>query len=159
MILEQQASRRGAELALSYELNQRGVAGIPGYSVIPEAEMKDKEAVKARVIAAGFAGAVVMRVGGKHQEITSSPATYWGGYYSSFSGYYGYGWGGSMMADPGYINTDNIFSVETLIYDVPNDKLVWAGLSQTKNPKSVDQFIKDLTAKAAAQLKKQGLTR
>jgi hypothetical protein len=49
--------------------------------------------------------------------------------------------------------------VETLIYSLEQDKLVWAGQSQTTNPEKVGPFIKELVAKAANELKKQGLIR
>lgn len=156
-ITPREDSRKGAEGALAYELNARGVAGVPAYTVIPAAEIKDKEAVKARIQAAGFAGAVVMRAVGGQQEIGSSPAAYWGGYYESFSGYYGYGWG--AVADPGYVRIDTFVSVETLIYDVQRDKLVWAAISESKNPQSAETLVRDLAAVAAQELKKQGLAR
>jgi hypothetical protein len=52
-----------------------------------------------------------------------------------------------------------LFMVETLIFDVKADKLLWAGLSVTKNPKRVDEFMKDLVSSAAKQLQKEGLIR
>lgn len=39
------------------------------------------------------------------------------------------------------------------------DKLLWAALSETKNPKRVDAFMKDLVSAAAKEVKKQGLVR
>jgi hypothetical protein len=102
-----------------------------------------------------------MRAVGTEKEISSSPGGYyWGApYYGSFwgTGYYGYGWG--AVYDPGYIRTDTIVKVETLIYDMKTDKLVWAGLSQSTNPDRVDTLIKELVAAAAAEMKKQGLIR
>jgi hypothetical protein len=108
-----------------------------------------------------------MRVLGKDKELNASaggytPAGvgYWGSpVYTSFygGGFYGYGWGGVYM--PGYVQTDTIVSVETLIYDLEQNKLVWAARSETTNPEKVGTFVKELTAKVAAQLKKEGLTK
>ena len=47
--------------------------------------------------------------------------------------------------------------VEILVYSLDQDKLVWAARSETTNPEKVGPFIKELTAKAAAEMKKQGL--
>ena len=62
------------------------------------------------------------------------------------------------MYDPGYLRTDTIVRVETLIYDLRADKLIWAGMSESTNPDSVESLIK-LTSAAAAEMKKQGLIR
>ena len=103
---------------------------------------------------------VVMRVVGQQQELSSSPGGYWGSpYYSSFwgGGYYGFGWG--SVYDPGYLRTDTIVCVETLVYDMKADKLVWAGRSETTNPTKMNAFIKELVAGAAREIKRQGLIR
>lgn len=159
-----EATRLGAEGTLARELTARGVEGIPAYNLIPPSEARDKEKAKLLFTQAGIAGVVVMRVIGKDQEITSSPGMgYWGApYYGSFwggggGGYYGYGWG--AVYSPGYLRTDTIVSVETLVYDMKADKLVWAGRSETTNPSQVEAFIKELVAGAASEMKKQGLIR
>lgn len=161
IISPDEATRLGAEGSLARELTARGVQGIPAYNLIPPNESRDKEKAKALFTQAGIAGVVVMRVVGQQQEISSTPGMgYWGApYYGSFwgGGYYGYGWG--AVYDPGYLRTDTIVSVETLVYDMKADKLVWAGRSQTTNPSRVDTFVKELVAGAAQEMKKQGLIR
>jgi hypothetical protein len=100
-----------------------------------------------------------MRVVGKDQQVTQTPGgVYWGGpAYATFwgGGFYGYGWG--AVYSPGYITTDTIVSVETLVYSLKQDKLVWAGQSETTNPSKVGPFISELVAKVAAEMKKEGL--
>ena len=49
-------------------------------------------------------------------------------------------------------------TVETLVFSVSRDKLLWAALSETTNPKSMDAFMKDLVTKAVKEMKKAGLT-
>ena len=46
-----------------------------------------------------------------------------------------------------------------MIYSVPRNELIWAGASETKNPKTLQRFIADLAKETTEQLKKQGLTR
>jgi hypothetical protein len=160
IVSKDESIRYGAEDALAREITARGAVGIAAYSVIPRELIQDKEKAKEFLEKADVVGVVAMRVVGKDQEITSSPATYWGGpYYATFwgGGYYGWGWGG--VYDPGYLRTDTIVTVETLVYSLPQDKLVWAGRSETTNPSKVGPFIKELVGKAAAELKKQGLIR
>jgi hypothetical protein len=159
--------RYGAEDSLAREITARGAVGIPSYSLIPKELTKDKDKAKEFLEKANVVGAVVMRVVGKDQQLNASaggysPAGvgYWGSpVYTSFygGGFYGYGWGGVYM--PGYVQTDTIISVETLIYSLEQDKLVWAARSQTTNPEKVGPFVKELTAKVAAELKKEGLVK
>jgi hypothetical protein len=161
VISPQESTRLGAEGALARELVSRGVQAIPAYNLIPPNETRDKERAKVLFTQAGIVGVVVMRALGAEKEISASAGSYaWGApYYGSFwgTGYYGYGWG--AVYDPGYLRTDTIVNVETLVYDLKADKLVWAGKSQTTNPDRVDALIKELVAAAAAEMKKQGLIR
>ena len=156
---KEQGVRFGAEDALARELTARGIVGIPAYSLIPKELTQDKEKAKEFIEKANVVGVVAMRVVGKDQQINQSAGgMYWGGpAYATFwgGGYYGYGWGG--VYSPGYIQTDTIVTVEILVYSLKQDKLVWAGQSETTNPSKVGPFIQELTAKAAAEMKKQGL--
>ena len=76
----------------------------------------------------------VRRVDDEHDVLAGAAGTggYGAPYYGSFYGYWGYGWG--AVYDPGYLRTDTVVMVETLIYSVTQDKLVWAGHSKTTNP-------------------------
>jgi hypothetical protein len=163
VVTPHESTRLGAEGALARELQRRGVDAVPAYNLIPPNETRDKDKAKALFSAAGIAGAVVMRALGVEKDVTYSPGTgYWGApHYGSFwgagYGYWGYSWG--AVYDPGYLRTDTIVNVETLVYDLRADKLVWAGKSQTTNPDRVDALVQELAAAAAAEMKKQGLIR
>jgi hypothetical protein len=160
VVSKEEGVRYGAEDALARELTARGAVGIAAYSLIPKELVQDKDKAKEFMEKANVVGVVAMRVVGKDKEITQTPGTYWGGpAYATFwgGGYYGWGWGG--VYDPGYLRTDTIVTVEILVYSLPQNKLVWAGQSETTNPSKVGPFIKELTAKAAAEMKKQGLIR
>jgi len=161
VISKEEGTRRGAEELLARELTNRGAVGIPAYTLVPLSDVKDKDKAKAALEKAGIDGVVALRVVARDKEISSSPSMsmgYWGApYYGSFwgPGYWGYGWG--AVYDPGYLRTDTIVSVETLVYDLKQDKLLWAGMSETTNPKDAASFIKELAGKAAYEMRKQGL--
>jgi hypothetical protein len=161
IVSKEEGVRYGAEDYLAREITARGAVGVAAYSIIPKELIQDKEKAKEFLEKANVVGVVVMRVVGKDQEISSSAGTYWGApSYATFWGsgaYYGFGWGG--VYEPGYLRTDTIVMVETLVYSLEQNKLVWAGHSKTTNPEKVGPFIQELTAKAAAELKKQGLIR
>ena len=72
------------------------------------------------------------------------------GHYGSFGGYYGYY--GSRMYDPGYYTQDEVFFIETNLYDVESEKLVWSVQSKTYNPSGIQQFSEDFTRSITRQL-------
>jgi hypothetical protein len=151
-----EATRRAAEAALATELDKRGLKGIPAYTLIPTEEIKDKDKAKARIEEAGAAAVVVMRVTNAKQEISASGPMYVGPSYGGFwGGYYGYGWGAAYS--PGYLRTDTIVYIETLVYDLKQDKLIWAGQSDTMNPTSAESLVKELAQVSVAEMKKQGV--
>ena len=160
IVSTEEGTRYGAEDALARELTARGAVGVPAYTIVPKEVIQDKDKAKEFMEKADVKGVVAMRVVGKDKEVSSTPGTYWGApYYSSFwgPGYWGWGWGG--VYEPGYLRTDTIVTVEILVYSLPQNKLVWAGQSETTNPSKVGPFIKELVSRAGAEMKKQGLIR
>jgi hypothetical protein len=157
VMLKDEKQRVGVEDELAYALRSRGLDAYAAHTIVPPEEMTDKERVRARLEEVGIAGAVVLRAVDKRTNVTDAPGGYWVSNYQSFYGYYGWGWGG--IYDAGHVTMDSFFSVEALIFDVKADKLLWAGLSETKNPKRVDNFMKGLVSSAAKQLEKEGLIR
>ena len=77
---------------------------------------------------------------------------YWGGYYA-------YGWSSPWGYGPAPIQTytDLVVSVETLVYSLQQNKLIWGGRSKTTNPSDVDQVIGELATITADELKELGL--
>ena len=98
-----------------------------------------------------------MRPVSKDKRTTYNPGTWMNPYYSTFWGYYGYGWG--SMYIPGSVEQDTIIVVETTIYSIPRNQLVWAAVSETKNPKTLQRFVEDLVKESVKELHKQGLAR
>ena len=151
-----ESSRRAAEDKLAAEITRRGAVGVPVYTLLSTEELKNTDASKAKLTAAGITGVICMRVSDQKQEVTVTPGYWSGGYYGGGWGpYWGHGWG--MAYSPGYMDTDTIISVETLIYSLEQDKLLWAGMSETVDPSKLDSFIAQLASAIAVELKKQGL--
>lgn len=59
------------------------------------------------------------------------------GYYGGFYGYYG------QTYQEGYYTTDEIVFLETNIYDVATEDLIWSGQTKTTNAGSIDTFLKE----------------
>jgi hypothetical protein len=138
----------------------------PSYRVLPGNQTKDVEQAKAKVREAGFDGAIIIRVVSVDQEDTYAPPAaatgtvsvsvgYGGGYYGSYWGYWGTAW--PMVYDPGYIKSDRVVRVETLVYSVTDDKILWGARTATTNPKSVLRAVDGIADAVAKRLKKDGL--
>jgi hypothetical protein len=155
VIVQDQALRMSAEESLARQLTDLGIQAVASYRMAPKEVLQDKDKAKAWFEKVGVEGVVAMRVISADKVTTSSPAGWSTGYYGSWWGYYGYSYGVSYS--PGYSSTDTTLTVETLLFSVPRDKLLWAAVSETTNPKNVDTFMKDLVTKAVKQIKKDGL--
>jgi hypothetical protein len=158
-ISTEEALRRGVEDSLAHELTRRGAQGVQAYSLIPTAEIRDEAKAKAKITEAGAAGIVTLRLVGRDLDVSSSAASYYSAanYAGVWGGYWSYGWGG--VYDPGYVRTETVLHVETLVYSLEQNKLVWAGQSRTTNPKSADALVRDIVGKVAGEMKKAGLVR
>lgn len=129
---------------------------VTSYSLIPEDELEDQEKVKARLVAANIDGAAVMRMVGSDEQVTYSPGAYVTAYYS-FSGYYSYAY--PMVFDTGYVTADRVVRIETNVYSVTGDKLIWTGLSESMNPGSAQGIVDDVVRIVVSNLKQKGIVR
>ena len=151
-----EAARRAAETTLAGELTKLGAVGVPMHTLSPQATPGSEAQVRAAVEKAGATGVVVLRPTGTSQEITSTPTMYAGPMYGPFwGGYYGYGWGAPYGGSE--IRTDTIVSIETLVYSLRQNKLVWAGQSKTTNPTNIESFVREIAEAAIKELRKEKL--
>jgi hypothetical protein len=145
VLVEDESLRRAAEDALARDLSGRGAVGIPMYTLHPHAGPNDESAAKAAAERAGIVGIVVMRPVRVDKEISSTPSSF---YYDGWGAYYGGGGG---------IHTDTIVTIETLVYSLAQNQLVWGGQSKTTNPANVGRVIEDTAKRVADELVRQGL--
>lgn len=123
---------------------------ICAYRILSDAELRDKDRSRQALKAIGVDGVITMRMVDAQQQTTVVP-----GAYPGFWGYYG--WAYPMAYSPGYLVTNTIVRVETKVYALESDKLVWAAVSDTFNPASARDLVDDVARTVAADLKKQGL--
>jgi hypothetical protein len=155
VVTKDEALRMSAEEALVRQLEAVGVQGEASYRLAPREVLQDKDKARAWFEKIGVAGVIAMRVVSADKVTTYTPSTWTTGYYGSWWGYYGYTY--SVAFSPGFVDTNTIVTVETLIFSVPRDKLLWAAVSETTNPKNVDVFMKDLVKQSVKEMRKQGL--
>jgi hypothetical protein len=128
---------------------------VPSYRVVPGAgNAQDSTAIRQRFADLGFDGAVIMRVADVDTRINYPYGTYWYGRPYGFGSYWGSSWG--YAYDP-YVNVDRVVAIETQIYSLPNDRLVWAARSETTNPKSAAKLTDSVIKHVMNALQKDGL--
>jgi hypothetical protein len=144
--------RLAGEDALARELSARGAVGVPMYTLLAGAGLDEAKA-RAAAEKAGVVGVVVLRPVSVDKEISSRPTSsgpmyggFWGGFYGA-----GPGWSGTE------IRTDTIIIVETLVYSLTQNKLVWSGHSKTTNPSNLNRLIENTAKQVGDELVRQGL--
>ena len=76
------------------------------------------------------------------------------GYYGGYGMYYGYGAG--MYGSPGYYTTDKNYFVETAVFSVVPDKLLWTGTTKSVNPSKIEQTITEIANAVSEKMIKDG---
>jgi hypothetical protein len=82
-----------------------------------------------------------------------APVNY--GYNGSYYGYYNYYY--PVVYSPGYYSVDKTFYLETNLYDLASDKLLWSVQSEARNPKDINTWFKTYSNMLISHLKKTGL--
>ena len=147
--------RMAGEEALVRELNARGMQGVASYRMVPKEELLNADRARPWYEKAGVQGVVALRVVNDDRRKTIVPSTWTSTYYNSLWGYYSYGWG--VTFSPGYTRDERILSLETLVFSVPKNALLWAGLSVTENQKDGAKVVTEVVKEAVNEMRKQGL--
>jgi hypothetical protein len=156
LVMTQDDSLRVAgEEALVRELKARGLQGVATYRIAPKEELQSSDRAKGWFEKANLEGVVAIRPVSADKRTTYTPGTWVNPYYSTLWGYYGYGWGSVYI--PGRTDRETVVVVESTIYSVPRNQLLWAAVSETRNPKDLRQFIEELVKESVSELHKQGL--
>jgi hypothetical protein len=157
VIADDESLRVSGEEAIVRELTARGLQSVATYRIVPKEELRNADAAKAWYEKANVDGVVALRPVSKDKRTAYNPGTWVNPYYNSLWGYYGYGWGSVYI--PGGVDHDTVVVVETTIYSVPRNQLLWAAVSETKNPKTLQRFVEELVKEAVKKLHEQGLAR
>ena len=128
----------------------------PSYRVIEtvDSTMARDDAVE-KLRAAGFDGAIIMRVVDVTTQLAYTPGTYWYDRPYGFHSYWDTAW--TTPYDPYYVTENQVVSIETQIYSLAHDKLIFAARSETTNPKSAKALTDSVIRHIREQLRKDGL--
>ena len=129
VITQDDSLRVSGEEALARELTGRGLQGIATYRIVPREELTVAEKARSWFERSGVEGVVALRPVSTEKRTTYTSGTWANPNYGTLWGYYGYGWTALYM--PGSASRDTFVVVETTIYSVPRNTLLWAGVSET----------------------------
>src|SRR5262249_12679054 len=143
--------KMSAEEALAREITARGPQGVAAYRTIPKEELADKDRAQAWLAKTGTAGVVVVRLVNVSGQPEYPSVVFGASYYQSFSSFYEYGT--ATIVPIGSPKEKATYAIETLLYDIGNGgKLLWAGMSETTDPKNIQTFVQGLAKAVAADL-------
>jgi hypothetical protein len=135
-------------------MNTRGLAG---YGIVPVAEQGDVDKARERIRAGGFDGAIIARLVGVEGtpawapgSLQHLPVSYrtLGNYYVSPS---------PETERSGLIRPPTIVRVQTNVYAVASEALVWSAASQTFNPAETRDAAGDVAKLMVERLQKVGI--
>ncbi len=158
------SARQTVETELGRYLGTKGIDHVRSLDVFtPESHTsgqdKDKDVVMQKIKSTGCDGILTVALQKKETETrwvqgSSYPVGGYG-YYGTFGAYYSYGY--NSFYSQGYYENDKIYFLETNIYDVATEKLVWSAQSKTYNPSSLESFLEEYEVAIQDQLVKDGL--
>jgi len=175
--------RRPLEVAIREQIT--AVPTVASYELLPDVkDQVDQKKLLEAATAQGVDGIVVLRMKGLEDQLTYNPGGYVPTGYQSFNTFYspgyalapyyrgmgpyggpygpGYGMGYGMgytdyVYEPPSITKDTLMTIETTIYDAKTSKLIWIGITTTKNPDDRHNTIPEIAAVVKAKLREQKL--
>ena len=133
------------------ELRARGIDAVASYTVLSFEQLANREVVQTKVRETGADAVLMTRL-----VDTKSVQTYIPGQVYVMPSYY-YGWGGyygNVFATPGYTVQDEYAFLETNVYDVKTEQLIWSARSETwmsdNDQGTIKSFIGVIIARLAA---------
>lgn len=156
VIYSDRKRRRDAEVYLAHELTIRGARGVAAYTLLGLDGYPSVDYARARFKEAGVEGVVIMRLVAHDQTVIVDPGGFSGSAYGTFGSYYS-SYGMSVSYSTGSVQTDTVVTIETLIYSLNQDKLLWGGTSRTSNPEGLQSLVTEVADAVASQMAKQGL--
>jgi hypothetical protein len=157
VVTDDDSLRIAGEESLARELTARGLEGVATYRIAPKEELRKPETAKMWFERAGVEGAVVLKPLAAGQRTAYTSGTWVSPYYSSLWGYWGSAWGSVYI--PGSARRETVVTVESIIYSVTKNELLWAAVTETSDPENLQEFVEELVKESVKQLHEQGLAR
>ena len=139
MVAQKAYIRNSLEDQFTAALKARGNDAQASYPLIPVDQLPDKEAVASKIRNTGADTVLVSRLVDKKTVETYVPGRAYAapGYYGGWGSYYG-----TAVSSPGYTFESQYAYIETNLYDMKTEKLIWTAKSETEISLDDQQLIK-----------------
>ncbi len=174
-ISDSEQKRRAYESFFIANLQDKGINAVASYTVIDNKEELNlqgekgalRKIVKSAIKGSDIDAVLVSHVVSIEQEDIYRPSLDYQPVYSSayynrpyYGGMYGYhGYVTTYVQQPGYYTEEQIYVLETNLYDVKSGELVWTTRSRTFAPDSMEQAVNDISNLIIADLVSRKLVR
>lgn len=142
-LLKDETNRRKVEDELLLYLNGKGIVS---YNYLNENFNKiNEKKFRNKIKADGFDGAITLRLIDVDKEKVFIPEQHnlYPIYYQNFSGFYQQGW--TSYTTPGYYSMNKTFIVETVVYSIKEDKIIWSGITESFNPDGLVKMTSEIS--------------
>jgi hypothetical protein len=162
---DNRVARRMVEDATVKELKANGINAIISYDIFPYGEFdKDndgkvdnqqeaEESIKSKMKDLNADGILVLKlkdVKSEQKYVQGAPAYIPTNYYTPYYNYYFMSY--NLVYSPGYYVTNTDVYIESSIYDLQKNEMVYSLLSETANPTSLGDFTKSFSGSLAKTL-------
>jgi len=145
-------SRRVFEDGFLKALKQRGIQSSGSYKLLPSNEDLNKEKVKAAIAGSDIDGVLVLRPVKITKEGSYERPTTTGNRRPEFYSYVGrYG----SSYDPAAVE-DTVVHLETNLYAVDGERLIWSGKTESFNPSDVKTLLTETAEKILDEIGRTG---
>jgi len=159
------SARSTIENDLAAAATARGFKAVKSIDVMPPSLSNPaapvKEELVSKVKASGCNAVFVSSVLKKDEDVKYTPGTVayspmpyytWSGnYFGYYNHYY------PTVSTPGYYSKDKTYFMQSNLYDVASEEIMWSVQSEIFNPSSIQEFSKSYTSTMLKQLQKEGL--
>ena len=155
-------AREKVESDMQAQLQQHGITATKSINLFPPTMMSkdgpDVNLLMEKIRGADYDAIMTVALIDEDTETRYVPGSYGYtpvtrfGWYGRFRGYYTYWY--PTLYDPGYYTEDKVYFLETNLYDVQSENLVWSAQSQSYSPASLrkaSEVLAEITINRLAQ--------
>ncbi|VAW26990.1 hypothetical protein MNBD_BACTEROID04-1363 [hydrothermal vent metagenome] len=159
-IIKNSDKRKSFEKTFSKSLTTNNRSGIASYTYLPNLEHKiDKETILAAVEKSGADGVMIVTTHGTFQQerVTRGTVDYIPNTGLGYGMYGYYNMSHAFVYNPGYTVTDTLLMIDTKLFDVKTEKLIWSGKTETFNPTSAKEVINEFESLIIRKMESSGV--
>jgi hypothetical protein len=158
-------ARQTVENDVAAALEKKGYETVKSIEVLPptftDGEKPDKNELYSKINETGADAILTVALLNKETENRYVPGNYnyapipRFGYYGTFWGYYNTRY--PTLYSDGYYEEDEVYFIETNLYDAKTEELLWSAQSETYNAGSLASFAEDFAEVVVTEMEEEGL--